>query len=259
MLLFSALHDLAFVLQDFVRSTATGGSTSTLVDTDRFEGSDFFDKGTLFILGGSLSNKAPIISNWDNTTKTFTFATQSASVVAGDVYSAIPRDFPKGVMIKAVNQALDRIGILPKTDINLVTVADQEEYTLPNGVCGVKGVEIATTDSSPYYYVPHYNWIEREGKLVFDTDYQPMVDDYKIRLSYNAAHPDVSDDDDVIDDLIDRELLRWTAAVHALRWRMIRNPEEVGARMNEALANENKFLHRKPKVFHRDPHFSRWY
>jgi hypothetical protein len=260
MKLFDALYSLAFVLQDFVRSTATSGSNTTLIDTvARFEGDDFFDNGTLFIVSGNNADKAPVISNWWNASKTFTIPDQGAACAAGDIYAAIPKDFPKGLLVEAINQALVDIGQLPKTDATLTTVSAQEEYDLPTGVDEVKRVEIAHSLVTPYNYVPNVNWIEREGKLVFDTDYEPNTDGYKMRLSYNVDHAAVSADSDTIDDLIHPKLLTWTAAVYALRWRLIRNPEEVGARLNEAMAQEARYMRKKPKKFVKDPKFSRWY
>lgn len=260
MKLFYALYDLAFVLQDFVRGDATSGSTTTLVDNvGRFEGDDFFDQGTLFMLSGNLAEQTMVISSWDGTTKTFTFPTQGSPVGAGDDYGAIPKDYPKWLMVEAINQALIDIGKLPNTNTTLTTVTNQEEYTLPADVEDIKRVEIAHSLVAPYLFVPHVNWREREGKLVFDTDYEPAVDGYKIRLSYNEPHDTVSAGSDLIDDLIDRELLRWSAAVFALRWRMNRNPEAVGARLNEALLNQNRYMSKKPEIFKRDPKFSRWF
>jgi hypothetical protein len=260
MLLFDALYDLAFVLQDFVRSTATDGSISTLVDTvARSEGDDHFDNGTLFIRSGNLADLALVISAWNGTTKTFTFATQGTAVAAGDIYAAIPKDLPKGLMVESINQALIDIGPLPKTDITLDTVSAQEEYALPSGVEDVKRVEIAHNLVAPFNYVPNYNWREREKKLVFDTDFEPKTTGYTIRLSYNDPHVEVSSDGAYIDDLIHRELLRWTAAVFALRWGMMRVPEKYTARLNEAILNQQKWEHKRLKKFRRDPKFSRWY
>jgi hypothetical protein len=260
MKLFDALYNLAFVLQDFVRSTATDGSQTTLVDTvGRFEGEDFFDNGTLFIKSGNNADKALVISSWNGTSKTFTFASQASACAAADIYAAIPKDFPKGVLVESINQALVGIGKLPETDATLVTVAYQEEYTLPTGIDEVKRVEIANSLTTPYLYVPNVNWVEREGLLVFDTFYEPKVSGYKIRLSYNVDHGEVDADSDTIDDLIHPKLLTWAAAVNALRWRMIRNPEEVGARINEAMAQEARYIWKKPKKFKKDPKFSRWF
>ena len=259
MKLFDALYNLAFVLQDFVRGTATGGSTTTLIDiVGRFEGEDFFDNGTLFIKSGNNVDKALVISAWNGATKTFTFPTALACAAA-DIYAAIPKDFPKGVMVESINQVLAKLGELPKTDVTLPTVANQEEYALPTGVDDVKRVEIAHSLVTPYLYVPHQNWKEREGKLVFDTYYEPAATGYKIRLSYNADHAEVNADSDLISDLVHPQLLTWRAAVYALRWRMIRNPEEVGGRINEAMAQEARYARKAPKKFRKDPKLSRWF
>lgn len=260
MILFDALYNLAFVLQDFVRSTATGGSNTTLVDTvARFEQADFFDNGTLFIISGNNANKAPVISAWDSTTKTFTFADQGAACAAGNIYAAIPKDFPKGTLVESINQALIDIGDLPKTDVTLTTVALQEEYTLPAGVEAIKHVDIAHSLVTPYNYIENFNWIEREGKLVFDAFMMPGIAGYKIRLSYNEPHAAVSADSDTIDDLINPRLLTWTAAVYALRWRFRRNSEKaIGDALNEAIAQEARYARKRPIKFKKAPKLSRW-
>jgi len=259
MILFDALYNLAFILQDFVRSTATSGSQTTLYDTvARFEPDDYFTNGTLFLLSGNNADNAVVITDWDQAASKFTFANLGTLCATGDIYAAIPKDFPKGLMVECINQALKGID-LPKTDATLTTVTNQEEYTLPDGVYNVKRVEIAHSLVEPYQYSRHVNWEEREGLLVFDTDYEPKVDDYLIRLSYNVKPDAVNDDDDTIDDLILSDYLTWKAAVHALRWRMIRNPEEVGARINEAMAQEARYARLMPTKFVKDPKFSRWY
>lgn len=258
MILFDALFDLAFILQDFVRGTATGGSTTTLIDTGgRSEPEDFFDQGTLFIVSGNNANSAPVISNWNGTTKTFTFAAFGTACAAGDIYAAIPKDFPKGVMVEAINGVLRGVK-LPKQDATLVTVANQEAYTLPAGVFDVMNVEVATDTAAPYMYVQHHRWREIDGDIVFHTGFEPGTAGYKIRLSYNEAHAEVADDDDIINDLIDRDFLKWSAAAYALRWRMIRNPEEVRDRINEALAMEARYRPSMPKRFKPTPILSRW-
>jgi len=260
MKLFDALYNLAFVLQDFVRSTATAGSQTTLYDNAaRFEPDDYFNNGTLFIRSGNNADKAAVITDWDKTATKFTFPNLTLLCATGDIYAAIPKDFPKGVMIESINQALLEIGKLPKTDVTLPTVAYQEEYALPTGVDDVKRVEIAHSLVTPFQYVPHQNWKEREGKLVFDTFYEPAAAGYKIRLSYNVDHAEVDADANVISDLIHPHLLTWKAAVYALRWRMIRNPEEVGGRINEAMAQEARYARKAPKKFRKDPKLSRWF
>jgi hypothetical protein len=259
--LFDALYSLGFVLIDFSRGVSSAaGSTTTLVDTDnRFEGEDFFDNGTLFITSGALASTSLPVSDWNGTTKTFTFPTQGSAPGAGAIYAAIPKDYPRELMVESINQALVSIGELPT--INTVpTIGYQEEYVLPAGVFDVKMVEVSNSLVDPYLYVPNYNWHEREGKLVFDTGYEPKVDGYKVRFSYNEAHAAVNDDSDSIDDLIHPDLLKWAAAVEAFRWRFKRNPEAVGASLNEALLNfeREKRKHKIPR-FKKTPHLSRWF
>jgi len=197
-------------------STDTGTQT-TLIDAAMDEPDGFFDGGTIWFLSGDLAGKTAIITDWDEDTHTFTFASQS--IAPGNVikYAAFDANYRRDALIAAVNSALSALGPLPTitVDATLVTVAAQEEYTLPTGVNNIKRVEIASNLTEPYGYVENTGWFESGGSLWFDLE-TPATAGYQIRLYHEEAHDRVEEDDDVIDDLLHPDMVSWNAAVIAL-------------------------------------------
>lgn len=238
-ILFDATLALANILDDVRSSTSTAaGTATTLVDTARTEPVDFWNGGTLWVQSGTHANKSRRITDWALTTGTFTHDTLTTAAGSGVSYSVMDKSFPRDVLIRSINLALDEMR-LAAFDTSLTTIANQEAYTLPTGVHAVKTVEIALSSAAPYHYVPWYCWREIDGEIVFDAGKQPGDAGYKIRLGYNAPHAVLDSDDDTIDARIALERLIWTAAVHAWRWSVRRtrtdDPLAVQA-LNEAAA-----------------------
>lgn len=252
---------LSKILQNTPESTATGGSTITLIDTARNEAEDYFDLGTIWFLSGTPIDISRVISSWNGTTKTFTFADIGSSVAAGLWYAAAGPDYPRWLLIQKINEALRDLG-QPAEDVSLTTVTDQEEYTLPANTYRVLRVELAYNLTSPYEYYKHHNWQEINGKLRFDTGHIPDTSGYKIRLTYLPATTELTADTAAISDRIPLDTLIWKAAVGCLRWRVERTKEDEPEKirfLNEALQNAQKRLNSFPApAWVKDDHFARW-
>lgn len=68
-------------------STATGGSTTTLVDTARTEVDDYWNLGMILMTSGDNAGRSRGILNWDNATKTFLLDVEFDNAIqAGDTY-----------------------------------------------------------------------------------------------------------------------------------------------------------------------------
>ena len=263
--LFDATLALARILMRVHQGDASANGAAgktTLVDTTRVEPNDFYHLtgaggGVIWFLSGTNDELSRAITNWVNATGTFTFAAVTAQTVTGDDYAVCPIDWSRDELIEAINAARQTIGSVPAEDESLVTVADQMDYDLPSGVYNVLRVEEAQSTSSPYLYVPHSHWEEIGGKISFDEDTQPKTTDYKIRLTYSVAPTDLTTDAGTISDYVHIDLLKWVAAVHALRRR--RGDPEFTGLLNEALKREEemKILHPIPEM-DRDPHLSGW-
>lgn len=198
-------------------STSTDtGSATTLVDTNMTEPDAFFDGGTIFFLSGTLTGLSVRINSWDLATNTFSFAEQAGATGSGTRYAVLDAQYPRELLIAAINGALSELGDFPDIyeNASFITVADQEEYSLPSGVFNIKRVFVATSTTTPYGYIENKGWYENSGKIYFDMDI-PSTASMRIKLFYEHPHAKVDDDSDAIMDCIHPELLAWTAAYRA--------------------------------------------
>lgn len=266
--LFQATLDLARTIMNVWESTATGGSTSTVVDSSIFQASNYFSddgKGTLWLKLSTVASK--VITGHTTTTLTFTPA-QAGAVAAGNLYAAAPGTYPKWVLIQAINAAITEIGLLPYQK-QVTAVADQESYTSSHDAVFAEhiiGVEIANDSAAPYSWTHHGRWRQEiTGStptltLIFDEGAIP-ANAYPMQIHYLAAHPEVKLDSDIIHPAIMPERLRWEAAVHALRWRYQAvkqdDPTHI-ALLNEAQQNVAALRYRYPTNKTRSTRYTRW-
>jgi len=245
--LFDATLDLSRILQDTFESTSTtNGTTTTLVDTGIYHETGFFSqdpRGTLWLKLATKASK--IVTGHTTTTLTFTPA-QSALVASGTSYAVAPGIYPKYALVQAINAALVEIGKIPYEGTE-PAVANKESYTVTDNALfdeEIIGVEVASSLTAPYLWKPHYRWRQTvgtatSGARTFTFDEGSVPDGaYTMRFFYLLEHPAVSADSDVISSHIHPNLLKWTAAVHALRWRYIRSVQVDTSVVN--LLNEGK-------------------
>lgn len=210
-----AMLDIARLLGGLRSGVATGGSTSTLVDTLRNEEAEFWKGGTIWITSGVNSGVClPIISFLGNT---ITFATLASTISSGDEYHVLPPEFPMDTIRHAVQSALNDLGDIINYDDSLETDSEDEEYELPAGVYNVRRVEIASSETAPYNYSPSYSWRELNGYLHFIPSKKPGTDGFKIRVWYVAPHAEVFLYSDTIAHSVDRAWLAWAGVAGVLR------------------------------------------
>jgi len=255
--LVQAMLETAKVLGITYEGTATGGSTTTLVDSALDFPQDHFEGGTLWVTSGTADGLCVKVSAYAN--NTFTFATSTA-VVATNTYVAATKDFPKWLLKQAALMALRFTPIL-KIDTTQTTVADQETYTLPTGVTDVRRVQVAASSSSPYGYETNYHWQEVNGTLYF---FDPPAGGYLMRIWYVGYHGDIAESGS-LEEGVSQDWLKWASAVNAWRWKMeqIRKDNPVAMDlMNEAKtleANAERTAKRyQLKQIPRDPIHADW-
>jgi len=194
--------------------TATGGSTTTLIDTLNTEQQGFYDNGIIWLLTGSNPGEWVDILSFGNGTFTFKSAV-TPTIAAGDKYACITSDWERKDLRSAVNEACKSISKTFASDATLTVVANQEEYTLPSGVSDVRRIEVAENTTSPYSYVTNPYWNEVAGKIYFHPDHVPdAAAGNKIRLWYAKEHADLDDTTSLywsIDDM------QWAAVIYLLQ------------------------------------------
>lgn len=239
--------DVAEILGGVRTGTATGGSTVTLVDTNRIEASEYWKNGTLFLLSGTYSGVASRISAYSENIITVP-STVGGAIVAGVLYAVSPPRYPFDVMQTALQRAIDEIGESVIIDATLTVTASTHSYTLPAGVSNVLKVEVATSSASPYQYQPNYFWTENGGTLYFEPSKAPSTADMKIRIWYRGAHAALSTYSTIISPNVNQEWLKWAAVVNVYRDEISQRGKDdpvVIELLNMAMAKERELRDRR--------------
>lgn len=233
-----------------IRRKATGGSTTTVVDSayTNKKGDNYFAQGAngghiLFITettdGLAPQGQFGEVSGFVNSGgPTFTVPTMTAAAGAGDIYAVMKPVIPLYEMIAQVNAGLRRLGNLDKVSTSLTGLADTLAYTLPSGVnaTNIKKVEIGSDD-------PDYGWQDARGynlqpqaagtgdQIIFTS--QPPYDsttaaNKTIKITYHGPHPILSDYDDYVEKSVPDELAIAFCAETAWEYLMQKRPASFG-------------------------------
>lgn len=171
-------------------------STTVLADGDLRAKASSLQYGTLWLKTGNLAGISLPISL--HSAGKLTFPQQGKAPTLGDLYSVLPPRFPLHLLKRSVNQALQDILKFTQdyNDASFVTVAEQQEYTLPTGISGLVMVEVARWAADPWFWEESLHWRETAGgKLKFISGWQPVLAGCRIQLSYNTKHPKLPQQD----------------------------------------------------------------
>lgn len=212
--------------------TATGGSTTTIVDTNglKLVENDYYNEGTAFILkdaGGAIdiSKNFSIIKDFNSTSKTLTLYTGVASAVtADDIYGVANRRYPLWLLIQKINNVLMMDGDIPVEDTSLTTVENQTVYALPSGIVArdLRQVLVATdTDSAHPYYRSVVNWevsYADAGSIGnLELDYA-LPSGFTLLLKYATSHAELREASDALHDAIHPDRIVYQVCADSLRW-----------------------------------------
>jgi hypothetical protein len=231
-LLFDLVWKVVVELGTARTGTATGGTTTTLIDTDalRLTENDYYNEGTLFILkdqagaGGAPENEFGKIKDFTQTTKTvLLYDALTVAPAAGDTYGVANRRFPLFLIREKINNALFMDGYIPGEDTSITTVASQTEYTLPSGVSrDLRQVLVSTNDDSNMNeWTPVVNFdVQKTATGTGDT----LVLAYELEagqtlwIRYAKQHDEMTVASDELDEAIHPDRIVYAAAAELLRW-----------------------------------------
>jgi hypothetical protein len=236
---------MAFTLSDVLISsldrlgklnegTATGGSTSTLVDsTQTSQLGRFTDDvlgGVMFVTydvagtGVAPEKEYSKITAFTESTGTYA-GTFTVAPASGDRYAWANGEYPLEKMIGLVNEALQELGQVRCVDTTtLDTDSTHTEYAVSvDWKYRVEKVEIQglTADAYDNQWYPIHGWKYvtaaggTAGRLIFE-DYPYNSRD--IKVTYYAPHPKMTVYTSVINEEWDRELVVRAVVARALEW-----------------------------------------
>lgn len=241
---YDATLNLARTLGDVTDSTATSGSTATLIDSKVVSPAGHYVGGTIWldaITSPTRADQFRRVSSFAASTFTVDSNWTTSNPTAGEVYHATDDTFPLAILKQGINVALQDIGRLPleatTTAANKTTYTSSDSPYFDNEILMV---EVSSNTSEPYNWSGHYMWHQTAGasrSLIFDSQAYVADSTSKIRLTYLDFHPELSLASDVISSYIDPVYVKWAAAVHCWRWRLqiLKSQDQTSVEMmNEA-------------------------
>lgn len=211
---------------------ATGGSTSTIVDTDIADDveDDAFKNQWAFIsydaggAGAAPEGEFARCTGYTASSKTLSFATGSFTVApaAGDKVTLV-RDSIYSILdvMRRCNEALRDLGKLPLVDSSLVAAAATTSYTLPLAIKGSQIVRVDYLDSATSVYIPVQFYVRPATTGATETLVIPQLDaGATIYITYiGDQHPWMNEFDDPVSEYIPQALAVAKCALWVAEWR----------------------------------------
>ena len=213
---------------DIVDGVATGGSTTTIVDsglTSRPFTENRFKDWIAFI-SRSTDGLAPqsqygIATAYVKSTGTITIPTVSATVASGDEYALCKPDIPLYTLIKLCNDALNEL-FYAAVDTSLTSDSSTVRYTLPAATKGIRPYAVYLRDPTDYTLYEAPNWFVETAApgstetLVFQ--WYP-IDAKTIVIDYKSLHPQLTAYSSNISEKIHPRLAIAACVERAFRWK----------------------------------------
>ena len=203
--LFDILLGLFDELGELKYGIATGGTTTTLVDSGIGGSDGDWDNGTVFVVkAGAAAPEGEFAEVTSYTTAAGTLTVPSSGInglsaapAALDEYALASNKYPLDKARGLVNRALVRMGGVPKTDVTLTAATSTTEYTIPAAArAELRRVYIdQSSTSNNERPVEQTTWRQEGSSLIFRR--QPLAG--IITLVYMGPHDRLVDHDDTLD------------------------------------------------------------
>lgn len=214
---------------------ATGGSTTTLVDTlGRAEPDDYWNNGTVWVLrdaagaGAAPEGEYAVITDYVQSTATLTLREAlTAAVAGGDRYGCMMKYIPLNVIIQQINDSLMLLGTIPYADKVSITIENNKtEYALPiASKQDLREVWLQTYQNvTDNQYLRLYNWKVEQAdpgaapRLVLPEQYTAG---YALKLVYMANHPAMKVATATLSEFVPVERVILPAVLGCYKWRKV--------------------------------------
>ena len=216
-------------------STATGGSTVSLVDSKQAgeHGDGVWANGACFLIrdaAGAFAapeNEMSFVTGYTDSTGEFT-TIWTAAPASGDTYGFVGDYYPFYTMIELANAALQSLGDIPLVDTSLTSAASQTEYDYAVGLKRQPPFKVEvqgrTSDANDNQPVPLSSWEYRPATAgTAGPLFLPQLPTGRtIYVWYMGPHPVVKAYNSAIYEGFDPELVTRMLVEEALSWQNAR-------------------------------------
>jgi hypothetical protein len=226
------LYDVYTELGEFRSGVATGGSTTTVVDSSLAKdyGTDEFKYGTVQVEwdagDADAAPQAEIreITGFAPSSGTITVGTAfTIAPATGDRYALASNEYPMNDVIRIVNQALRRLGDVPLVDSSITSATGTGEYALPSGVDPDKvrkiWVQSWTDDADDNAWYEVLDWYVKPG-ATYELVFRSQPDSSKtLHIQYMGRHPNMWALSDTLKTTVHPNLIVAEAVYRAFKWK----------------------------------------
>lgn len=180
---YDALLEVAELVCNTYRGTATGGTTTTVTEDQLVIKTGEYNNGTIFIHSGTYAGSVRRITSNAEGTITFTPALAGAVLTGVNFTLADAAKFTLEKMKAAINHSLRDYDVAA-IDETLLYDPEEDYIALPTGVTDVRTVEIANNATTPLDYMKIYGWKEEAGNLFIYSGCYNDDEDHTLKLTY---------------------------------------------------------------------------
>lgn len=240
---------------DVVDGVATGGSATTIVDTNlasKYTQNRFKD-WVAFISrttdGLSPQGKYGIISAYTVSSKTVTMATVTDAVGAGDEYALCKMTVPLYTLVKLCNDAMSALGLIWVRDTSLTVSGNTLLYTLPIATKGHRLGEVHLMNSEYQTLpAPGFEIVKAAGGTANSIRFhsQPDTSYPTIVINYAGMHPALTAYNSYVEESIHPELAVAACIERAFFWKAMpkqRKSDMANWQLAKSLLQEAQALH----------------
>lgn len=236
---------------------ATGGSSTTLVDSGIGGSNDDWNGGTVFVVkAGAAAPEGEFaeVTDYVGADGTLTVPSTginglSAAPAALDEYALASKKYPLDKARGLVNRGLVRMGGIPKTDVTLTAAANTTKYTIPAAArAELRRVYIdQSATSNNERPIEQTTWRQEGSALIFRR--QPPTG--TITLVYMGPHDRLVDHDDALDANVplNRAVAEAFYVATVDRIRRIEGPSAAIKRQMDDAKEELDFARRKYPIW----------
>jgi hypothetical protein len=244
--LFDLTYQLAVSLGVVNEGTATGGSTTSLIDTvELTQADDFWNLGTVWVTydaagaGAAPQGEYSVVSDFASSSDTATLrSTLTAAIAVNDRYAIARPRYPLSLLTSRINEVLRQIPIQKDDTSTVAIAADQTEYSLPADVWDLKEVWVQSSDDTNDTQPERiYDWTVKKsatGTANVLMLGRQFTADTLLHLKYLTDHQTLRAATDKLDTTIHVNRVVYNAVVGCLLWRK--------AKIGQLDENENQLL-----------------
>jgi len=221
--------------------TATGGSTTTVVDANsRYTTTNALLNGTVIVTrdaggaGAAPEGEFGLISAFVSGTKTFTMAALTTAVASGDSIGLVRSVIPATQMLQAVNDGIQDLGYIALVDTSITIVASQYEYDLPVGLkydepfdILLQGNTTLATANQYFSILPFCTIFPASPGSAGMLEVRGMPTGRKLKIVYKGVHPAITAFSSVISETISEKVAVAAAIDKALTWLVSKRGESA--------------------------------